>query len=349
MDARTLLGAGDAGNCSVCLLILARMPPAFLGKITPGDTTMSRPDSKAWCKKVLGVLMAAGWLAVITPTQAKTCDTKCLRDLTDKYLQALVKHDANKLPLAKNVKFTENGQTLKLSEGLWKGASAVGAYREYFADATTGNALFIGVLDESGAPAILAARLKVADGKVTDIETVVARKGSHPLFTPELMTAADPLFAAKVPEDHRVPRARMIEIANLYLDGLEQNSSANIPATPDCDRYENGTKTTFRTPTSGNCAKSADAINYIKAARDRRYFIVDESTGVVACNIVFDIPGGDPMPAQASGSEAQLQTTLRKPRMLLLTEIFKIEGGNITRIQAVMHNLPHGSGSGWEK
>jgi hypothetical protein len=33
----------------------------------------------------------------------------------------------------------------------------------------------------------------------------------------------------------------------------------------------------------------------------------------------------------------------------LLTELFKIDNGRIARIQAVMHNLPHGSGSGWEK
>jgi len=294
--------------------------------------------------------MLAGVLLAAPPLHAKPCDNGCLRKVADQYLAALVKHDARRLPLAKDVKFTENGQRLNLTEGLWKGASSVGAFREFFVDPSTGNVLFIGVVDESGSPAILAARLKVDDGKVTEIETVVARKGSHPLFTPELMTVADPLFAAQVPADVRVPRTRMVEIANLYLDGLEQNSSANIPATPDCDRYENGTKTTFRTPASGNCAKSADAINYIKAVKDRRFFIVDERTGVVACTIVFDIPGGDPMPAaQASGSEAQLQTTLRKPRMLLLTELFKIEGGNISRIQAVMHNLPHGSGSGWEK
>ena len=291
------------------------------------------------------VLMLAG-----LPAHSKPCEATCLRAIADQYLIALVKHDAHRLPLAKNVKFTENGQALPLTEGLWKGASSAAAFREYFADASTGNALLVTVLDESGAPAILAARLKVSDGKVTEIETVVARKDSHPLFTPELMTTADPLFIAKVPEDNRVPRSRMIEIANAYLDGLEQNSSENIQATKDCDRYENGTKTTFRTPTSGNCAKSADAINYIKAVKDRRFFIVDEATGVVACTIVFDIPGGDPMPvAQTSGSEAQLQTTLRKPRMLLLTEIFKIDGGNIARIQAVMHNLPHGSKSGWEK
>ena len=294
------------------------------------------------------LLAIAALFAVTISVQAKTCDQRCLRAVADNYLAALTKRDAMKLPLAKNVKFTENGEVRKLTEGLWKGAGPLGVYREFFVDPATGNVLAIVTLDESGTPAILAARLKIVDDKITEIETVVARKDSHPLFTPELLKEADPLFAAAVDADTRVPRKRLIEIANLYLDGLERNSSKEIPATPDCDRYENGTKTTFRTPTSGNCAKSADAINYIKAVKDRRFFIVDEATGVVACTIMFDIPGGDPMPSQASGSEAQLQTTLRKPRMLLLTEIFKIEGGNIKRIQAVMHNLPHGAKSGWE-
>ena len=33
--------------------------------------------------------------------------------------------------------------------------------------------------------------------------------------------------------------------------------------------------------------------------------------------------------------------------MLLLAELFKIAGGEIQRIETVMHNLPYGSGSGW--
>ena len=33
--------------------------------------------------------------------------------------------------------------------------------------------------------------------------------------------------------------------------------------------------------------------------------------------------------------------------MLLLTEWFKIEDGRIRHIEAIMHNLPHGAGSGW--
>lgn len=293
----------------------------------------------------LAVISNSGW--------AKNCDQVCLQAIVTNYLSALPKHDAGKMPLAAKVKYTENGTTMKIGDGLWKSATKISDYREIFSDDSTGNALVIAVIDEGPTQAIIATRLRAPDGKITDIESIVARKGSHPLFTPELLTAPDPRFFAKVDPDTRVPRQRMIDIANSYFDGIERNSSKGIPAIPDCDRYENGTKTTFRTPTSGNCAKSADNINYIKAVRDRRYFIVDETTGVVACTIVFDIPGGDPMPAQTaqnpSGSEAQLQTTLRQPRMLLLTEIFKIEAGNIARIQAVMHNLPHGSKSGWEK
>jgi hypothetical protein len=313
---------------------------------------MTTPDRQRQSRLWVFFAMLGSLVTSVASAQAKKCDAACLRSLAESYLTAIVKRDAGQLPLDAKVKYTENGKTLKLNEGLWKGASAVGDFKEIYVDASTGNALVLAVVDEGGAPAILATRLKSTGNKVNEIESVVARKGSHPLFTPELMRI-DPLFSAAVDPDTRVPRKRMIEIADAYFNGIERNSSQGIQATPDCNRFENGTKTTFRTPTSGNCAKSADALNYIKAVKDRRYFIVDETTGVVACTIVFDIPGGDPIPAPAgsvpTGSEAQLQTTLRQPRMLLLTELFKIEGGNISRIQAVMNNLPHGAKSGWEK
>jgi hypothetical protein len=296
------------------------------------------------CATPLLAVLTVGLMA--SNATAADCDTNCLRGMTDRYLAALTQRDASKLP-TRNVKFTENGKALKLGEGLWRGASSLGIFREDYTDPSTGNALVLATIDESGAPAILAARLKVQDGYVTELEHVVARKGSHPLFVPEALKA-DPVFATAVPKGRRTRRARMIEIANLYFDGIEQNSSKNIPSVPDCDRFENGAKTTFRTPASGNCAKSADALNYIKAVRDRRYFIVDETTGVVACTIVFDIPGGDPITVPATNADAPLQTTLRQPRMLLLTELFKIDDGKLARIQAVMHNLPHGSKSGWE-
>lgn len=51
--------------------------------------------------------------------------------------------------------------------------------------------------------------------------------------------------------------------------------------------------------------------------------------------VVFDIPA-DPA-----------VTPPREGRMLLLAELFKIAGGEIQRIETVMHNLAYGSRSGW--
>ena len=300
---------------------------------------------------VLSTVLLGGLFTDAASLAAQPCDSHCLNGFVDQYVGALTAHQPAKLPGADRSKYTENGTRTAIAAGLWQSATAVGDYKMTYVDPVTGNALFVGVIKEKDQEAIVATRLRVMDRKVTEIETIAARKGSHPLFSPELLHA-DPLFTTPVSEDTRVPRARMIEIANSYFDGIERNSSEGIPATPDCNRFENGVKTTFRTPTSGNCAKSADNLNYIKAVRNRRFFIVDEVNGVVACNILFDVPGGDPITTSGAtatgGSEAQLQTTLRQPRMLLLTELFKIDGGNIARIQAIMHNLPHGATSGWE-
>jgi len=287
---------------------------------------------------------------VFTSAHAKGCGDSCLQGYADRYLAALAAGNPAQLPLSKTVKFTENGHTLTLSEGLWKGHVKPSDSREYFTDVHTGNAVVVTTLDEDGAPAIVAARLHVSGGKISELETIVARKGSHPLFAPESVMA-DPLFSAAVDPSRRSTHERLLTIANSYFDGIEQASSANVMATPECDRFENGVKTTHRGPDSGGCGQSADHLNYIKGVKNRRCVIVDERIGVVVCTVLFDIPGGSPMPpASASASEVTtpaVATALRQPRVLLLSEVFKIEDARIQRIQATMNNLPYGGTSGW--
>ncbi|MGD9159732.1 MAG: hypothetical protein PVG39_15060 [Desulfobacteraceae bacterium] len=57
------------------------------------------------------------------------CDRECLAGFMTKYLNALLAHDASKLPVTKNVKYTENGVRLNLTDGLWRTASAMPTYR----------------------------------------------------------------------------------------------------------------------------------------------------------------------------------------------------------------------------
>jgi hypothetical protein len=48
-----------------------------------------------------------------------SCDRACLEGFVDQYLAALVAQDPSRLPLAKNARYTENGQELKLGDGMW--------------------------------------------------------------------------------------------------------------------------------------------------------------------------------------------------------------------------------------
>lgn len=49
---------------------------------------------------------------------AEGCDRACLEGFVNQYLDALVSSDPSKLPLAQNARYTENGQELKLGDGM---------------------------------------------------------------------------------------------------------------------------------------------------------------------------------------------------------------------------------------
>ena len=57
------------------------------------------------------------------------CDRECLAGFMNTYLKALIAHDSSKLPVTKNVKYTENGVRLNLTDGLWQTVSAMPTYR----------------------------------------------------------------------------------------------------------------------------------------------------------------------------------------------------------------------------
>ena len=48
------------------------------------------------------------------------CDRACLEGTVDKYMAAMLKHEASRTLFAENVRFTENGVELPFgNEGLW--------------------------------------------------------------------------------------------------------------------------------------------------------------------------------------------------------------------------------------
>ena len=93
-----------------------------------------------------------------------------LENLIDQYLKAVVAHDPSKLPLSKDVMYTENNQALEVGDGFWKTAQGLGNYRHVFADPEFGQVAMMGTMMEAGAPLLMSLRLRVELGRITEIE-----------------------------------------------------------------------------------------------------------------------------------------------------------------------------------
>ena len=106
-----------------------------------------------------------------------TCDRACLEGVMNQYLAAVVAHDPTKVPLSEDVKYTENDQLMKVGDGFWKTAAAIGNYKHYFADPEFGQVAFMGTMQEAGSPLLLSVRLRIVLGRITEIESVYFRTG----------------------------------------------------------------------------------------------------------------------------------------------------------------------------
>jgi hypothetical protein len=129
--------------------------------------------------------------------------------------------------------------------GLWQTASAI-KYRHIVTDPFSGQAgVFCTLHEESDYLTIIALRLKADEGRISEVETIVSwYVGMEVAFNPKALVKPAPILDEIVPEEERSSRERMIEIADLYHEGLEKNSAEVIPLHKDCNRLENGLQTT---------------------------------------------------------------------------------------------------------
>src|SRR5579862_7564870 len=112
--------------------------------------------------------------------RAADCDRQCLYGFVDQYLQALVAKDPSRLPWAKTVEFSENNVVLAVGDGLWGTITGMGHEDARAADPANGEVAYLGVVSEHGQESFFALRLKVDDRKISEVETIVDRKGLGP-------------------------------------------------------------------------------------------------------------------------------------------------------------------------
>src|SRR5579872_95726 len=108
----------------------------------------------------------------VRAADSSSCNRDCLRSFITRYLNALMTHSTRDLPLAGNVRFTEDTVVYRPGESpLWHNISLLRDYRLDVLDVRQGVAATLAIVEEGGAPVMLALRLRITDGKISEAET----------------------------------------------------------------------------------------------------------------------------------------------------------------------------------
>jgi hypothetical protein len=294
---------------------------------------------------------AAGVIALALSSGSWTadagCDRACLRVLLDRYLEAVVKHDAGAAPLTPGFRQTENAVAVRRGDGAWKTISALGKLQRRYLDPVNQSAGYYGTIQEGADASVATLRLQIVNRKITEAEWVIGRKdtgtptANGPGSTSAVGAEMSPPPEAALAREQRIARADMIALANGYFDSLQSGDTQLFIAHPGWVRTENGIGTgegpgggmrgggpglyQGRSGGSGPPPAAAAAVptcSSICAVVARRYPVVDEEAGVVLGMVIFLRP-----PGNAS-------------RRNLLTEWFAIDSGKVRGIYAAMHYLP---------
>jgi hypothetical protein len=295
------------------------------------------------------------------------CNRACLEDVVNQYLAAVVAHDPKRLPLSKDVKYTENNQVMEVGDGFWKTAEGRGNYTHIFADPEFGQVAYMGTMREAGGPILMSLRLRIELGRITEIESVYFKPGGggpNNIADMDKPHKPEDFWFKSIPPAQQMSRQELIAVADGYFTGLQKNDGKGIndtgtyPFTNDCHRIENGAPTT-NVPRPANEAPGTvnafamDCMSQFKlgyyfvvqSIHDRRYPVVDRERGIVFSHAVFD--QGTVNKGVLSDGRPWEFRGFNRPSSILVTEAFLIENGKIRRVEMVGPGVPYHMNSPW--
>jgi hypothetical protein len=285
---------------------------------------------------IIVLLILTGCIFVSAANAAATCDRECLKGFVTKYLDAMIAHKPESVPVASSFKYTEDCKELKLGEGEWKIITGLTEYRRDVLDVKDGVAVSFNVVTEEGNnKALFTLRLKVVDNKITELETQAVHNKQEAMLLDlgNLKTISKTM--AFVPEKKQLlSREDLIKAGRTYAEGLKVGSFVKVdsPMAPDAYRYENG-----QLMAGPGCTffKGCDVMKTQTIPRlagiTQRVMAVDEEMGVVAIRMNFG-PG----------------STFQGGGELDVFHSFKIYDGLIRAAEAFFKQMPAGTKSGWE-
>ena len=256
--------------------------------------------------------------------QAAECDRTCLRGMITKYVDAIVAHNPQTLPLAATVRFTEDSRELPLGDGAWKTVMRAGSFRQDYLDVRRGIAASHVELYEMGAQLQYSVVLRVVDQKIAGIETLVNRVTPDSRFQPDSLTKPLRKMNDAVPAGKRMTREELIRVALTYPEGLRIGSFPDAtPFAKDAYRVENGLFIAGEGCPRANCPGIYTQSVILHPNVIASVAAVDEEAGIVLLWMNFGY------------------TNSYGPNNALVTfEAFKVWGGEIQAINAFFRILP---------
>jgi hypothetical protein len=268
-------------------------------------------------------------------------DREALICRMDAYLNAVAAGDPEMQRFAPGFRYTENGTTVALGEGLWRRAVRFAGIQS-FADRETGQVVCMGVAFLDDHPRPFAQRLLLEGEEIAEAEAIISTDAKGHFADVEQLLKPDIIYQAVVPPARRVDRDGLRDAADRYWEGLEQSDGLIPRFNYRCDKYDNGAKTTntLRTLLSpdGKVHTPASALNDTRAARpkarERRYPVLDTELGVAGSLVVVDFHPIADHPRPDAGA-------------MYMLGLFKVVDGELRIIDEIREFLPLGASAGW--
>jgi hypothetical protein len=284
---------------------------------------------------------------------AAACNRDCLEGFVNQYLGAMVARNPHGLPLASNIRFSENDQLIPFGDGLWNTATGIGTYKLYVSDPQAGQIGFLGMLRENGRPVALALRLKITNRAITETETVVLRDGTAAVL--EEIGKPDPLYLEALPVSERVPRSQMTDTVDGYFRSVREGAPGDTIYDPDCSRVQNGFRTTSNpqlpapaglswNPFELGCRDQVNSgfFSFIQDFYPRRHAVIDEERGIVFGFYMAHI-NGTVTSINTPRGKITADPDNTSPAFIHAAEGFKFRQGKVRCVQTLQIRLPYGT------
>jgi hypothetical protein len=259
-----------------------------------------------------------GLFALSALASTEMCNRDCLLEQAKQFNANMLAHTTEKIPLSPEVQIRENTKLIALADSKWSGIKKILSEGVY-ADAIKGNVIeHVAAETNSGKTVYVGTRLRVADGKITEVEI---NFDDGPRVNIKNLVPYDPIFSTIVPPEERSTREQLERIITSYFKGLTDHQPIQADYDPRCDRYHSGNRVTHN-PRNGveesadvGCHESNLGPKPWGPATEVRIGLIDPERGIVIGYAILYYGDG--------------------PRRMQINEIFKILDGRIRMVDNI--------------